>query len=67
MTEFEHEQIRSKYDMQPLHREIDITEQKIQPVVFFNPLEEVVNWVVMVVVNKVDVFVMDTRMYPIES
>jgi hypothetical protein len=27
---------------------------------FFNPLEEVVNKVVMVVVNKVDVCVMDT-------
>lgn len=67
LTEYEHEQIRSKYDMLPLHREIDITEQKIQAVVFFNPLEEVVNQVVMVVVNKVDVCVMDARRSPLES
>uniref|UniRef100_A0A0D6QZR4 Alpha-mannosidase 2 n=1 Tax=Araucaria cunninghamii TaxID=56994 RepID=A0A0D6QZR4_ARACU len=67
LTHFEHEQVRSVYDMQPMHRAIDISEQKVQSVVFFNPLEEAVDQVVMVVVNKLDVCVMDSNLSPIES
>ncbi|KAH9290652.1 hypothetical protein KI387_034769 [Taxus chinensis] len=67
LTQFEHEQVRSVYDIQPMHKAIDITHQKVQSVVFFNPLEEVVDQVVMVVVSKSDVCVMDSNRSPLES
>eukprot|EP01018_Ginkgo_biloba_P022636 Gb_26182 [translate_table: standard] len=67
LTEYEPEQIRSRYDMQPLHRAIDVPEGKLQSVIFFNPLEEVVDQVVMVVVSKSDVCVFDSKWSPLES
>lgn len=67
LSQFEHEQVRSVYDMQPMHREIDIPYQKVQSVVFFNPLEEAVDQVVMVVVSQSDVCVIDSNLSPLES
>lgn len=57
-SQFEQEQVRSKYDVQPVHREINVPEGNMQAVVLFNPLEQMRNEVVMVIVNNPDISVL---------
>ncbi|XP_073280149.1 alpha-mannosidase 2-like [Primulina huaijiensis] len=58
---FEPAQIRSKYDVQPMLRTITVREGTLQTVVIFNPLEQMRNEVVMVVVDRPDVTILDTN------
>ncbi|GAV80833.1 Glyco_hydro_38 domain-containing protein/Glyco_hydro_38C domain-containing protein/Alpha-mann_mid domain-containing protein [Cephalotus follicularis] len=57
-SEFEPEQVRSKYDVQPVHKSISVREGTAQSVVFFNPLEQTREEIVMVIVNRPDVTVL---------
>lgn len=58
---FEPEQVRSRYDVQPMHKPINVPEGNKQRVVIFNPLEQMRDEVVMVVVNKPDVSVIQSN------
>lgn len=58
-SQFEPEQVRSKYDVQPFHRAIMAREGTRQTVVLFNSLEQTREEVVMVIVNRPDVTVLD--------
>ncbi|KAL6139663.1 hypothetical protein ACLB2K_057965 [Fragaria x ananassa] len=58
-SQFEPEQVRSKYDVQPVHRAIMAREGTRQTVVLFNPSEQIREEVVMVIVNRPDVTVLD--------
>ncbi|KAI4351523.1 hypothetical protein L6164_005887 [Bauhinia variegata] len=61
-SQFEPELVRSKYDAQPVHKVISVKEGRgYQPVVFFNPLEQTREEVVMVVVDSPDVTVLDSN------
>ncbi|XP_060959016.1 alpha-mannosidase 2 [Cannabis sativa] len=64
---FEPAQVRSKYDVQPVHKTIIAHEGTYQSVVFFNPSEQTREEVVMIVVNKPDVAVLDSNWTCIES
>ena len=66
-SHFEPEQTRSKYDAQPVHRMISPHEGTYQSVVFFNPLEQTREEVVMVVVDSPYVTVVDTNWTCVES
>ncbi|CAL9124563.1 unnamed protein product [Musa acuminata var. zebrina] len=57
LSHFEPEQSRSRYDAQPVHKVLDVTDGEPQSVVFFNPLEQTRDEVVMVIVSKPDVSV----------
>lgn len=61
LSQFEPEQTRSKYDVQPTHKVLDVHEGHAQSVVFFNPLEQTRDEIVMVVVTKPDIFVRDSN------
>ncbi|KAK3002316.1 hypothetical protein RJ639_021441 [Escallonia herrerae] len=67
ITQFEPAQVRSKYDVQPVHRAISAREGTVQSVVLFNPLEQTRNEVVMVVVDQPDVTVLDSNWTCIKS
>ncbi|KAK1268879.1 hypothetical protein QJS04_geneDACA006849 [Acorus gramineus] len=58
VAQFEPEQARSKYDVQPMHKVIDVPEGSMQSVVFFNPLEQTRDEIVMVIVESPDVCVL---------
>ncbi|XP_066372837.1 alpha-mannosidase 2 isoform X1 [Miscanthus floridulus] len=61
LSHFEPVQERSKYDVQPVHRVLHPLEGKAQSVVFFNPLEQTRDEVVMVVVSTPDVSVLNSN------
>ncbi|XP_020107578.1 alpha-mannosidase 2 [Ananas comosus] len=60
-SHFEPEQSRSKYDVQPVHRIIDLHEGESHSVVFFNPSEQTRDEIVMVVVTEPDIVVLDAN------
>nr|DAD31066.1 TPA_asm: hypothetical protein HUJ06_009917 [Nelumbo nucifera] len=64
---FESEQVRSRYDAQPVHRAISAPEGSAQSVVFFNPLEQTRNEIVMVIVDRPDVTVLDSNYSCVQS
>ncbi|PQP94261.1 alpha-mannosidase 2 [Prunus yedoensis var. nudiflora] len=66
-SQFEPEQVRSKYDVQPVHRAIMIREGTKQSVVFFNPLGQTREEVVMLIVNRPDVTVLDSNWTCVQS
>ncbi|KAK9272827.1 hypothetical protein L1049_003205 [Liquidambar formosana] len=66
-SQFEPEQVRSKYDVQPVHRAISAPEGTAQSVILFNPLEQTRDEVVMVIVNRPDVTVLDANWTCVKS
>ncbi|KAL2528802.1 Alpha-mannosidase 2 [Forsythia ovata] len=66
-AQFEPAQVRSKYNVQPVHRTISLHEGTVQTVVIFNPLEQTRNEVVMVVVERPDVTVLDSNWTCVKS
>ncbi|GAB2288779.1 Alpha-mannosidase 2x [Dionaea muscipula] len=67
-SQFEPEQVRSKFDAQPVHKRIILAhEGTARAVVIFNPLGQTRNEVVMVVVDRPDVTVLDSNWTCIES
>ncbi|KAK6928248.1 Glycoside hydrolase family 38, N-terminal domain [Dillenia turbinata] len=66
-SQFEPEQVRSKYNVQPVHRIISLPEGNSRSVVFFNPLEQTREEVVMVVVERPDVTVLNSNLTCIPS
>ncbi|KAJ3694916.1 hypothetical protein LUZ60_000293 [Juncus effusus] len=61
LAQFEPEMTRSKYDVQPVHRVLDLRQGEIQTLVFFNPSEQTRDEIVMVVVEIADVAVLDSN------
>ncbi|AQL00844.1 Alpha-mannosidase 2 [Zea mays] len=61
LSHFEPVQERSKYDVQPVHKVLLPHEGKAQSVVFFNPLEQTRDEIVMVVVSSPDVSVINSN------
>lgn len=61
LSKFEPEQIRSKYDVQPIHRVLDIHEGQSHSVVFFNPLEQMREEVVMIVTSLPDISIINSN------
>lgn len=66
-AQFEPAVVRSKYDAQPLHKVINTRDGTYQSVVFFNPLEQTREEVVMVVVDHPDITVVDSNMSCVQS
>ncbi|KAL2922844.1 Alpha-mannosidase 2 [Bienertia sinuspersici] len=66
-SQFEPQQVRSKYDAQPIHKGISIQEGSSRSVVIFNPLERTRNEVVMVIVDRTDVSVVDSNWTCVDS
>ncbi|KAA8530284.1 hypothetical protein F0562_004993 [Nyssa sinensis] len=66
-SQFEPAQVRSKYDVQPVHRGISAREGSAQSVVLFNPLGQTRDEVVMVIVNRPDVTVLDSNWTCVKS
>ncbi|XP_022895002.1 alpha-mannosidase 2 isoform X2 [Olea europaea var. sylvestris] len=66
-AQFEPAQLRSKYNAQPVHRAISLHEGTVQTVVIFNPLEQMCNEVVMLVVVRPDVTVLDSNWTCVKS
>ncbi|KAF8399347.1 hypothetical protein HHK36_015212 [Tetracentron sinense] len=66
-SQFEPEQVRSRYDAQPVHRAITAPGGSAQSVIFFNPLEQTRDEIVMVIVNKPDVTVLDSNWSCVKS
>ncbi|XP_020197440.1 alpha-mannosidase 2 [Aegilops tauschii subsp. strangulata] len=60
LSHFEPVQERSKYDVQPVHRVLNPHEGKTHSVVFFNPLEQTRDEIVMIVVSNPDVSVLNS-------
>ncbi|KAF7819644.1 alpha-mannosidase 2-like [Senna tora] len=67
VSRFEPELVRSKYDAQPMHRLVNIREGTYQTVIFFNPLEQTREEVVMIVVDSPDITVVDSNWTCVES
>ncbi|XP_054797324.1 alpha-mannosidase 2-like isoform X2 [Prosopis cineraria] len=67
IARFEPELVRLKYDAQPVHRVINTHEGTYQTVVFFNPLEQTREEVVMVVVDSSDIAVVDSNWTCVKS
>ncbi|KAI5341084.1 hypothetical protein L3X38_020358 [Prunus dulcis] len=66
-SQFEPEQVRSKYDVQPVHRAIMAREGTKQSVVFLNPLGQTREEVVMLIVNRPDVTVLYSNWTCVQS
>ncbi|OAY29893.1 alpha-mannosidase 2 [Manihot esculenta] len=66
-SQFEAGQVRSKYDVQPVHKAISAHEGTWQSVILFNSLEQTREEVVMVVVNRPDVTVLDSNWTCVQS
>lgn len=66
-SQFEPEQVRSKYDVQPVHRGISNPEGTARAVVLYNPLEQTRDEVVMVIVSRPDVTVLDPNRTCVKS
>ncbi|KAI4975895.1 hypothetical protein ZWY2020_049502 [Hordeum vulgare] len=60
LSHFEPVQERAKYDVQPVHRVLKPHEGKTHSVVFFNPLEQTRDEIVMIVVSNPDVSVLNS-------
>ncbi|KAG2333908.1 hypothetical protein Bca52824_005088 [Brassica carinata] len=58
---FEAEQVRSKYDAQPVHKPIAAREGHLHTVILFNPSEQTREEVVTVVVNRAEISVLDSN------
>ncbi|KAH9741994.1 alpha-mannosidase 2 [Citrus sinensis] len=67
LSQFEPEQVRSKYDAQPVHKVINVHEGTSQSVVIFNPLEQTREEIVMVIVNRPDITVLDSNWTCVQS
>lgn len=57
---YEPEQTRSRYDVQPVHRVLDIHQEHALSVVLFNPVEQTREEIVMVIVAQPDVSVLNS-------
>lgn len=66
-SQFEPEQIRSRYDAQPVHRAIPAREGTGHSVVLFNSLEQTREEVVMVIVDRPDVSVLSANWTCVQS
>lgn len=66
-SQYEPAIVRSKYDAQPVHKVISIRDGTYQSVVFYNPLEQTREEVVMVVVDRPDITVVDSNMSCVQS
>ncbi|XP_077217727.1 golgi alpha-mannosidase II [Tasmannia lanceolata] len=66
-SQFEPEQVRSRYDVQPVHRAINVPEGNVQSVVFFNPTEQTRDEIVMVIVNNPSVGVLNSNWTCVKS
>lgn len=66
-SQYEPAIVRSKYDAQPVHKVISIRDGTYQSVVFYNPLEQTREEVVMVVVDRPDITVVDSNMTCVQS
>lgn len=66
-AQFEPAQVRSKYDVQPVHKAISAHEGTVQTVVLSNPLEQTRSEVVMVIVERPDVTVLDSNWTCVKS
>uniref|UniRef100_A0A7N0ZZ82 Alpha-mannosidase n=1 Tax=Kalanchoe fedtschenkoi TaxID=63787 RepID=A0A7N0ZZ82_KALFE len=66
-SQFDPIQARSKYDAQPVYRAMSARDGSIQSVVFFNPLEQARNEIVMVMVSRPDVAVLDSNWTCVKS
>ncbi|KAF5958872.1 hypothetical protein HYC85_006097 [Camellia sinensis] len=66
-AQFEPAQVRSKYDVQPVHRSISANEGTAQSVVLFNPLEQTRDEIVMVIVDRPDVTVLNSNWTCVKS
>ncbi|KAF5740338.1 alpha-mannosidase 2x [Tripterygium wilfordii] len=66
-AQFEPAQVRSKYDVQPVHKAISAREGTSQAVILFNPLEQTREEVVMVVVNRPDITVLKSNWTCVQS
>ncbi|CAA6661402.1 unnamed protein product [Spirodela intermedia] len=66
-SQFEPEQVRSQYDVQPVHRVLNMPQGHTQSVVFFNPLEQARDEVVMVIVDSPDVCVLQSNWSSVQS
>ncbi|KAK0590368.1 hypothetical protein LWI29_026028 [Acer saccharum] len=66
-SQFEPLQVRSKYDVQPVYNPISANKGTSQSVVLFNPLEQIREEVVMVIVNRPDVSVLDSNWTCVQS
>ncbi|KAJ6910574.1 hypothetical protein NC652_021285 [Populus alba x Populus x berolinensis] len=61
VVEFESEQVRSKYDVQPVFKAINAREGTSQYVEFSNPLEQSREEIAMLIVNMPDVTILDSN------
>ncbi|XP_074279396.1 alpha-mannosidase 2 [Silene latifolia] len=66
-SQFEPVQVRSKFNVQPIHKGIVIPERSMRSVIIFNSLEQSRAEIVMVVVDRPDVSVLDSNWTCIES
>ncbi|MQL78200.1 hypothetical protein Taro_010645 [Colocasia esculenta] len=66
-SQFEPEQVRSRYDVQPMHKGLDVPQGHAYSVVLFNPLEHLRDEIVMIIVDKPDVCVLQSNWSSIES
>ncbi|CAL0321770.1 unnamed protein product [Lupinus luteus] len=66
-SQFEPALVRSRYDAQPSHKVNSIREGTYQTAVFFNPLEQTREEVVMIVVDSPDIAVVDSNWSCIQS
>lgn len=66
-SQFEPEQMRSKYDAQPVLKAMTVHPGTSQSVVIFNPLEQTREEIVMVIVNRQDIAVLDSNMTCVKS
>jgi alpha-mannosidase II len=60
-SQFESEQVRSKYDVQPVFKAINAREGTSQYVEFSNPLEQSREEIAMLIVNMPDVTILDSN------
>ncbi|KAE9620068.1 hypothetical protein Lal_00040230 [Lupinus albus] len=67
LSQFEPAMVRSRYDALPLHKVNSIREGNYQTAVFFNPLEQTREEVVMVVVDSPDITVVDSDWSCVQS
>lgn len=58
---YEPEQVRSRYDVQPVHKNLDIHQNLANVVVLFNPIEQIREEIVMVIVTKADATVLNSN------
>ncbi|XP_031491829.1 alpha-mannosidase 2-like [Nymphaea colorata] len=67
VSQFEAEEVRSKYNVQPVHRVIEVSEGSAQSIVLFNPLEQSREEIVMVIVTDPDICVLSSNWSSVRS